>query len=113
MYARDLWGAEQTLMVNCKGTVHPNLRGYIAQRCIVWDEASEIFVLENRGLLQSGIEGCQIQSSPTQCAARWVFLYGVAQIITTNDWPDEHGSHYDGWLKENCIVRRVTEPLYV
>ena len=113
MMARDLWGAEQTYIVNCKGSVHPNLRGYVAHRAIVWDEATAEFVLENRGLLQSGIEGCQIQSSPTQQSARWVFLYGVAQVVTTNEWPDEHSPYYDGWLKENCIVRRLTEPLYV
>ena len=109
---RDFYGAERTLIVNCKGTTHPNLRDFVDQLCIVWDEADAEFVLANRGLLQSGIEGCHIQSSPTQVNARWVLLYGVAQVVTTNYWPDENAKDYDGWLRDNCIVRRVTEPLY-
>ena len=111
---RDFFGPEKTLVVNCKNTLHPNLTQYKDQDAIVWDEASAEFVLVNRGLVQSGIEGCQIQSSPTQRDARWVFLYGVAQMVTTNSWPD-YADLPEGdadWLRKNCLVRRISEPLY-
>ena len=111
---RDFWGAEKTLVVNCKNTKHPNLTQFQDQEAIVWDEADQDFVLTNRSLLQSGIEGCQIQQSPTQRDARWVFLYGVAQMVATNDWPsyDNLPEEDANWLKKNCLVRRVSSELY-
>ena len=112
--ARDFWGASKTVVVGCKNSLFPNLSGFKNQSCILWDEASHEFVLANRGLLQSGVEGCQIYSSPTQVSARWVFLYGVAQIVTTNFWPEEDLTTTDGeWLAGNCLVRQITEPLYM
>ena len=41
-------------------------------------------------------------------------MFGVAQVVTCNSWPDEDEPGPDAeWLRENCIVRRVDEPLYV
>ena len=48
---RDFFGAEKTLVVNCKNTLHPNLTQYKDQDAIVWDEATAEFVLVNRGLV--------------------------------------------------------------
>ena len=112
--ARDFFGAAKTLVVNCAGITYPNLTGYVDQQCIVWDEAGFKFVLENRQLLQAGIEGSQIQQSPTQCSSRWIFVYGVAMLITTNSWIPSGATGPDAeWLEENCDVVEVKEKMYV
>ena len=41
------------------------------------------------------------------------FLYGVAQMVTTNFWPEENADGEDAeWLRKNCLVRRITDCLY-
>ena len=39
-------------------------------------------------------------------------LYMVGMVVVTQYWPDEDAEHYDQWLKENCLVARVSEPLW-
>ena len=111
--ARDYFGAEKTLIVNCNHQKHANLSKYKGEECIVFDEADAFFVIENKQLLQAGLVGSDIGQSPTMRDARWLFLYDVAMVITCNDWDVEALPQvHQEWIKENCRVVHVTEKMH-
>lgn len=109
-YATKLFGADKTFTVSCPyGIREPNLKGFERRkhRCIVYDEGSSALVLKNRALFQSGLDEQMLSQSTCQEHCYTVWLYGVAQVITTNRWPEEGTSEEDeAWLDANSVVVR-------
>ena len=111
--AASLFPREQTLVIDCQGSKEPNLKDVTNQKCLVFDEGTVEMVINNKAIFQAGIEGCQVQESPTQQYTQFRWLYGVAMIVCTNEWlTDEHPKAWHDWINENCIYVEVTEPMY-
>jgi glutaredoxin-related protein len=112
VFAKHLFGREQTLMLTCqKGSDSlPNMREFSRSKhlAILFDEVTEKQVLGSKALLQSTIENVQLAQS--QCGQHRydVNVYGIAMILSSNDFTMEVGptvSKEDAeWLKANIIV---------
>ena len=86
-FACDLFGANQTCVINCQGVQQPYLARYDAARhkAIVLDEPSAELVGRCKVFLQAGLDGCELYQSATQRYTRWYCVFNVPLIICTND----------------------------
>ena len=84
---------------------------------VVVDEISgPDFVNRNKKLLQGHVDGSRLAQSPTQRFAYEILLWRVPMILTCNEWePSAAGLNPSDveWLEQNCVVERVTEPVWL
>ena len=118
-WAKDMRGPEKTLLVDCQNAQHPDLTDFDATRhaAVVFDEISgPDFVIRNKKLLQGHVDGARLAESPTQRFAYEILLWCVPMILTCNEWePSAAGLNPSDveWLEQNCVVERVTEPVWL
>ena len=117
-WAKDMRGPDHTLLVDCQNAMHPDLVEFDPQRhlAVVLDEISgPDFVLRNKKLLQAHVDGARLGQSPTQRFAYDIMLWRVAIVLTCNHWDpaaDVPRPSDRDWLKENCVVETVSEPVW-
>ena len=59
-------------------------------------------------------DGALLGQSPTQFYAYGVSLWRVPLVLTCNNWQTEHLAPLDkDWVRQNCVVRSVTAPVWV
>ena len=116
-YAKAVFGVANTLLVQCQGVKSPCLKDFTRgkHRCIILDECSSEVVVENKTLFQANSDGVLLGQSACNEHAYWKYLYGIALIISCNDWlkgitPDSEAAN---WLRDNSIVYQVTEKMYI
>ena len=72
------------------------------------------FVLRNKKVLQSHVDGACLGQPPTQHCAYQVFLWRVPIVLTCNEWQTETLSGAErNWLTENCVVEHVMQRVWV
>ena len=105
--ARSLYGDDRTLVVDIQHAVHPDLREYKRgfHRALLLDEmSSPRFIVENKKLLQSHVDGAKLGQSATQLYSYNVFLWRLPIMITTNNWKlDELEANDKEWIESNSI----------
>lgn len=110
VFAKSLFGKDRTLVVTCGPDLsEPHLKNFVrgTHRAIVYDEATAEMVVRNRALFQSGIDPRMLAQSKCQEHAYWVWLYGIPQIVTCNEWPGERCKPDElAWLEANSVVIR-------
>jgi hypothetical protein len=114
-YAKSLWGADSTLVVNCQNVLEPNLKSYSRRRhkAVIFDECSCSTILFSKVTFQASAEGTTLAQSQCQEHAYWRFLYGTPLIICCNDWLRGVKDPEDfEWLRTNAITYNVTRPTW-
>ena len=115
-FAVHLWGRENTLVVGCQNCGdEPYLKSFSRKkhRAILFDECPASLVVANKQIFQAGLDEVRLGMSRTAQWSYVVWLHGIALIISTNEWPGDGVSAGDrAWLRENCVVVNVSEPLY-
>ncbi len=83
-------------------------------RAILLDEMqSAEFVVANKKVLQSHVDGAILGQSATQLYTYEIFLWRVPIIITTNNWSYEEFSEADrDWIRSNCVEVCVDSPVW-
>ena len=118
-YARQLAEKEEYFFeTDCSGKEYPEINGLCntKQRIALFDECSAAVVLKNKRLMQGNIFGGSIGNSATNMFSKRVNTWGLGIIIATNNWESDVALLRDEdreWLKSNCIVVNVTEPLWI
>ena len=114
------WGDAATLVVNAQGTSTPSLRDYDAgkHKAIVYDEGSWVLPASQRMLFQSGLRAVKMAQSNCNSECYDILLYGVPQIITSNNfwagWDRNNDEHREagGWLGANMFYQVWNEPCW-
>lgn len=112
--AASLFGATNTLQVNCQGMAPslPSIREFDRTKhlAILWDEIEPAQVLNNKMVFQSGLEMVSLQQSACNGFAYQKWLYRIPMILCSNKF------HIEGtaekpmppediqWLRQNLIV---------
>ena len=116
MYARHLFGDENTLLINFQGLSDtlPDLRHFKRNKhkAIILDEANPLQVLSNKALLQAQIEPVQMAQSQCGVFRYFLWVYGVAFILCSNKFSLEpNGAKVteedSEWLKANIEVAEL------
>ena len=114
MFAKHLFGEENTIVVNCQGLEEnlPSLRHFVRGRhcAIVFDEANVRQVLKNKALFQAGADRVELAQSTCGGFRYSIWPYQVAMICCSNEFPTtikeglKNEEEYD-WIKSNveCI----------
>ena len=114
-FACNLWGCARTFVANCQGVTQPSLLGYDPRihSCIVLDEPGPDLVNSIKVFLQAAVEGTEMFQSPTQRFVRWVWVYQVPIIISTNNWISwTDNSSLAKWIRENQVLVEVSDYLF-
>jgi hypothetical protein len=103
--------------MNCAHTVHPDLRGYVAEQhhVLLFDEGTANMVINNKKLFQAPAVDIQLGSSATNVHSFTVWVYGKKLVVCSNTWSRELDQmvHEDvRWLEANSVHVRVTGPLW-
>ena len=114
------WLEKNTLVVNAQNTNTPSLRDYDPSKhlAIVYDEGSWALPSSQRMLFQSGPRGVKLAQSNCNIDVYEVLLYGVPQIITTNNfwkgWSSLDTDHVEAkeWLQANMHFVQWNEPTW-
>ena len=113
----SLFGAENTLVVNCQGMspALPSIQQF--DRCqhaaILWDEIDEQQVLHNKICFQSGNELVSLQQSACNAHTYQKYLYSVPMMMCSNTFSFTTSSgkglppHDVDWLQENIIEASI------
>ena len=113
MFAKNIFGFEQTLVLNCQkgSTSLPSMRHFRRRKhkAILLDEVTVAHVLEFKQLLQSTVEPFELGQSQCGQFRYNIWVYGVAWILCSNDFSfdEKEGkiSKQDSdWLKENITT---------
>ena len=116
-WAKDLCGPHRTLLVDCQHALHPDLRAFDVHHhgALVLDEIDgPDFVLRNKKVLQSHVDGSCLGQSATQKFAYDVFLWRVPIVLTCNKWQTDTLDDADqNWLQENCVVEHVAQQTWL
>ena len=117
-FACDLFGADQTCVINCQGVQQPYLARYDAakHKAIVLDEPSAELVGRCKVFLQAGLDGCELYQSATQRYTRWYCVFNVPIIICTNDWSSAAVKidwELWKWIQENSVHVQIEDYLYL
>ena len=114
------WGDASTLVVNAQGTSTPSLRDWDSgkHKAIVYDEGSWVLPASQRMLFQSGLRAVKMAQSNCNSECYDILLYGVPQIITSNNfwagWDRNNDEHREagGWLGANMFYQVWNEPCW-
>ena len=114
--ARSLFGDAQTLVVDVQHAEHPDLRCFQRKthKAILLDEVqSPEFVVDNKKLLQSHVDGAILGQSPTQKFSYEIWLWRTPLMLTTNNWTyDDYSVADKNWIQTNAVEVFVGEPVW-
>jgi hypothetical protein len=113
VFAKSLFGPDQTVVLNCQGLgdAIPSMREVdrTIHKCVVFDEVSEGQILDNKALFQAGME--KVQLSQSQCGGfRYeIWPYGLAFVLCSNMFKltrDEglEDEEHEDWLLANIMT---------
>ena len=119
-YARSLFGAEQTLELNCANChSSPDLRTFDAtkHRCVLFDEAHVQLILDCRKVFQAPACWLDLGHSPTGVNVYRVFLNDAVLVIGSNIWSEElqnlRSASDREWILSNQVHLLVKEPMWI
>ena len=117
-FAKGLFGAGNTLELNCAATQHLVLREFNARqhRCIFLDEAPPEYVLKERKIFQCPSGWVELGASPTGNMTYKVWLNDACIVIASNTWTErvaQLGLADQAWIKANSVCVRVEAPLWL
>ena len=105
-----------TLVVDAQHAQHPGMRGYKrpVHRAVLLDEVSSSqFVVDNKKLLQSHVNGAELGQSATQLFAYEVFLWRTPIMLTTSNWSYTDFSNSDkNWLSTNSVAVHIADKVF-
>ena len=117
--ASSLFGAENTLCVNCQGVSPglPSIRAFdrTQHSAILWDEADEAQVLSNKLVFQAGNTTVALSQSACNAFSYEKYLYAVPMILCSNvfSYTTSRGkklnSEDEHWLRENVLLAELGE----
>ena len=91
MFAKHIFGEDRTVIVNCQGLGDhlPSLRAFMRcdHKAIVFDEVQVGQVLKNKAIFQAGPIRVEMSQSPCGGFRYSKWLYQVAMICCSNDFP--------------------------
>ena len=112
VFAENLWGAENTVVVQCQGLGDdlPSLRHLerSEHKCIVFDEIHHSAVLNNKALFQAGKNILELAQSKCGGFRYSVFPYQIALICCSNRFATTKAEGLESdededWMKANCV----------
>ena len=117
-YVKALFGCQNVLELNAAGMQHPCLRSFDphTHSCILWDEAEAFLIAQNRKLFQCPASFVELGFSPTGNLTYTVMVNKAVMVVCSNRWDEQLADLPRGdrdWIKGNCVVVYVTEPLWV
>ena len=116
VFASQLFGSEQTLVLNCQNLTIPPLRRYAAKwhmiQAIVFEEADHRLVMSNKMLFQGSRELIELGLGPTEQHKYSVLMYFKAIIITSSNFMKDVSVADREYLDHNVLYLPVTDYLY-
>jgi hypothetical protein len=94
----------------------PNLRRLQAEayKAVVYDEADWRLPAEQRALFQSSPRPVELSQSNCNESAYSVVMYGMPQIICSNDfWKECTNEEAREWVEENAEFVRIDDPTWL
>lgn len=113
-FAKNLWGAERSLVLSCQGVKQPNMKKFRREqhKVVIFDEAHHSMVIGNKQLFQAGLDVVTLAQSNCMEHCYDIWMYGVPLIVSTNDWCLGAKADEVAWLSANSVVVDVAEPLF-
>lgn len=117
--ASSLFGVEHTLCVNCQGVSPglPSIRAFdrAQHSAILWDEADEAQVLNNKLVFQAGNTSVALSQSACNAFSYEKYLFAVPMILCSNvfSYTTSRGKKLSTedtqWLEENVLLAELGE----
>ena len=114
-WAKSIFGAKSTLVLDCQNCIQPNLRAFALDRkkwkAILFDEGSYELIHSNKLLFQAGPSPITLGQSPTQQHIYDVYVYGIPMIICSNNFygsecPDHVREYLEANVHYESVLRR-------
>ena len=116
VFAENLFGAGDTLVINCQGLTVPPMRRYAQNwekiKAIVFEEADWRLVTNNKLLFQVSRKIIDMGLSPTEQHVYSILVYFKAMILTSNQFMLGASAEAQDYLRENIFYYEVTDYLY-